>query len=295
MTTREADRIREQFYEISAPSAEEEFRFIEALRFLIEETKQPHYMMELGGYYYGVKKFDLALKYYELAAEYHDLDAYICLGYIWYYGRTGVKDYEKAFFYYSKAMKAGDLISTYKVADMYKNGYYVEKDYEKYKEIIESLYPKVKKARNLGAPLPEVFTRLARIRAAEGKREEAVELNLKAKDFLAQRISYNDFFGNLSIMKWLIDDLYTLIPFDYEQFDFYDLFYLLLRPGTVSFTFEGDPYEVHAVEENGEVVIEFNGKWFRNREDFFAKAQIGEGKLTFLYDALEDLAWKGET
>lgn len=31
-----------------------------------------------------------------------------------------------------------------KVADMYRNGYYVEKDQQKYEQIIEDLYPKVK-------------------------------------------------------------------------------------------------------------------------------------------------------
>ena len=33
----------------------------------------------------------------------------------------------------------GDMVAAYKVADMYKNGYYVEKDYEKYKLIIECI------------------------------------------------------------------------------------------------------------------------------------------------------------
>ena len=33
----------------------------------------------------------------------------------------------------------GDLIAAYKVADMYKNGYYVQQDTEKYKSMIEEL------------------------------------------------------------------------------------------------------------------------------------------------------------
>ncbi len=293
MTTMEAERIVRGFYELSTPNEEQEFQFTEALRYLIEERKKPHYMMQLGGYYYEKKEFELALKYYELAAEYDYLSAYICLGYVWYYGRTGVKDYKKAFYYFSKAKDAGDIVSAYKVADMYKNGYYVEKDYEKYKQIIESLYPKVKKSRYVDDPLPEIFTRLARIRAEEGKIDEAIALNLKAKSFLAQRISYNAFFGNLSIMKWLIDDLYTLKPFPYDSFDFYDMFYLLTKPGTVTFTLFGDTYEVHAVEEEGEVAVEFEGKWFRTRDDFFQKAEVDGDRLTYLYDQVEDLKWKG--
>ena len=56
-------------------------------------------MMQLGGHYYGIRRFDLALKYYELAANFEILDAYECLGYIWYYGRTGERDYAKAEIY----------------------------------------------------------------------------------------------------------------------------------------------------------------------------------------------------
>lgn len=101
----------------------------------------------------------------------------------------------------------------------------------------------MKNARNLGAPLPEVFTRLARIRKEEGRPEDAADLYLKAKDFLAQRISYNAFFGNLNIMKWLIDDLYEIIEFDPEYIDFYDLYYVLNRSTKVSFFYEDLPLE----------------------------------------------------
>ena len=134
MTIREANEIIRKYYEISLPDEEDDFRYTEALAFIIDSTKNPRAMMELGGWYYEKRNFDLALKYYEMAAEYKSTDAYACLGYIWYYGRTGEKDYEKAFNYYSLAAEAGNYEAAYKVADMYKNGYYVERDYEKYKE-----------------------------------------------------------------------------------------------------------------------------------------------------------------
>ena len=284
MTITEAGRIVSSFYGKSAPDEEDVFLFTEALGYLIEETKDPRYMLELGGYYYGERKFDLALKYYELAAEYKVEAAYDCLGYIWYYGRTGRKDYEKAFKYFSLSAEAGNLQAAYKVADMYKNGYHVEKDYEKYKQIIEELYPKVKHARNLGAPLPEVFTRLARIRAEEGRTAEAAELYLFAKDFLAQRISYNDFFGDLNIMMWLIDDLYRIIAFDSSSFDFYDMYYLLTSPCEITFKRGNKTYMVSVTEEEEGTVIGFNGKWYRSREEFFGKAVINGRKLTSIYD-----------
>lgn len=92
--------------------------------YLIHEENKPDDMMQLGGWYYECRRFDIALKYYEMASAY-DIDAADeCLGYIWYYGRTGEKDYGKAFRHYAKSMERGNLVSTYKVADMYRNGYY---------------------------------------------------------------------------------------------------------------------------------------------------------------------------
>ncbi|MCR5268522.1 MAG: hypothetical protein K6E16_08400, partial [Lachnospiraceae bacterium] len=211
MTIREARNIARAFERNHNATDDDVFQFTEAMNYLIEELHDPADMMYLGGYYYEIRRFDLALKYYEMAATYDYDPAYECLGYIWYYGRTGERDYEKAFTYFSRLMEKGDFVSTYKVADMYKNGYFVEKDQKKYEQIIEDLYPKVRDLDNVFDPVPEVFTRLAHIRTDQGKIEEAVELYLYAKDFLAQRIKYNAFFGNLNIMKWLIDDLYELI------------------------------------------------------------------------------------
>lgn len=169
---------------------------------------------------------------------------------------------------------------------MYRNGYYVPKDQKKYEQIIEELYPKVKDNKNLFDPVPEVFTRLARIRVAQGKKKEAVNLYLYAKDFLAQRIRYNAFFGNLNIMKWLIDDLYELIDFDEECFDFFDLYYLLKAPHRISFMYEDEEQKLESVMEGGECAVCFNGKWFRSRDDFFKNSCIGDTKLTAIYDDL---------
>ena len=286
MTVSEAERMVRDYYKISNPNEEQDFQLIEALSFIIDQTKDPHAMMELGGWYYGRRRFDLAAKYYEMAAEYKITDAYACLGYIWYYGRTGEKDFDKAFKYYSLAADAGDIESAYKVADMYKNGYAVEKDYEKYKAIIEKLYLKIKDSKKLFDPLPQIFIRLARIRTEQGKIEEAVNLYLYARDFLAQRLRINSFFGDLNNMKWLIEELYKLVEFDTEYFDFYDLYYLLTKPCKITFEFEDEAHSVECIEEDGECVINFDGKWFRTREDFFNKAAINNYRLTEIYEDL---------
>ena len=116
MTIPEAKTIVENYYQKNGNNTEEEcFLLTEALSFLIHETNNSRYMVQLGGFYYYQKNYELALKYYTMAAELGNESAVIGLGYIWYYGRTGIVDYEKAYKYFSKV--EGDPVADYKLAD----------------------------------------------------------------------------------------------------------------------------------------------------------------------------------
>lgn len=269
-----------EFYAIPAPTEEERFAYTEAMEFLLEQNFDPGYLTEYGGYYYGLRKFDLALQYYQMAADMGHIPAQVCLGYIWYYGRTGRVDFQKAFHYFEAGMKHGDLVATYKVADMYKNGYYVKKDEGKYIRIIEDLYEEVRDSDYLGDPVADVYVRLARIRTAQGRCEEAVELYLQAKDFLRRRIARNAFFGELNVMEWLVRDLYQLMEFDETEIDIFDLYYLFRRPASVSFTYKGRRYVIEARLERDNVVICFDGKMFNSVTDLLVRARIGQKTLT---------------
>ena len=291
MTIGEAEKIADEYMKNNNPSEEEFFIYTEAMKFLIEERKNPGDMVYLGGVYYEMKLYDLALKYYEMAASMDYDPAYECLGYIWYYGRTGEVDYKKAFECFSRIAEKGNIVAKYKIADMYKNGYYVEKNQEKYEEIVEELYKFLNQydpyiETNVFFPYPEIYTRLAKIKKDRGEIEEAKELYLEAKSILADRIKKNAFFGNLNIMMWLIDDLYEIMEFDKSVFDLYDLFYLLKTPNKVKFRYENKEYKVESVMEGKECVVNFNGKWFHDRKEFFNNATIDEEKLTDLYDDL---------
>ena len=286
MNIKDAKEIYSQYSYKSVLTEDEEFMLIEAMRFLVEKTGDTRWMTELGGYYYELRQFDLALKYYELADEYGDEWAPEGLGYIWYYGRTGQRDYEKAFHYYSKAAKNGQIKSRIKLADMYKNGYFVEKDYDKYCSMIEDAYDDVKDADYLNIPKPEVFTRLAKIRKEQGRTGEAVDLYIDAKAFLAQRIRFDPFFGDLNIMKWLIEDLYTMIPVDTALIDLFDLYFLLKEPAKIEFMYDGESYRVESVSEDDGLCIRFGDKWFQTIDDFFLKAVIDDRRVVVMADEL---------
>ena len=271
-------------------SEEDFFLFTEAGDFIIEKTGDPAYMLKLGGAYYAKREFEPALRYYEMAAEKGYETAFLCLGYIWYYGRTGKTDYEKAYRYFSSC--PDNVNALYKIADMYKNGYFVPQNEKKYREIIEQLYDTVNRQYDCCGLRPEIFVRLARIRMEDGKNEEAIALFRKARKKLAQRITDNPFFGNLSIMKHLIIDLYKLMELNQAKMDLFDLYELLRKPAVITFRYDGKPYTVRSVEENGSVVIQFQDKWYRDTDDFFENAAIGGDHLTVLFYELLDFEVK---
>lgn len=287
MTIKEAKKIVKKT-EQSNPTEAQMLSLKDALEFLIDETQDPGYMMYLGGIYYDERRFDLALKYYEMAEEQDDDSAYECLGYIWYYGRTGEKDYKKAFEYFSKAAQVGNIIAAYKVADMYREGYYVDKDYEKYCRTIESLYPMVRMTDNLGDPLPEISMRLAAIRREQGKTDEAIQILLKARPFLAERIMYNPFFGDLNNMEHLIGDLYEMAECNTADFRLYDLYHVIKIPCATEFKYKGKTYEVESYIRDGKTRVRFGKKQFDSIRDFFAQASIDGRKLVTIPFDLKD-------
>ena len=207
-----------------------------------------------------------------MTAEHGYKDAYIGLAYIWYYGRTGKTDYEKAFYWFSKA--GDDINAQYKIADMYKNGYNVEKDMQKYREIIEHLYKEYYHSTDDWNDA-SLGIRLAEIRSNDGKKDEAIELLLEAKESLMWCISENAFFGSYSLMQGLIKQLYELKPLDIDGMDLFDFYEFLKKPVKASFTYCGRKHNIESSdEEDGTVAVCLDGKWYRSVNDMMMNAKI---------------------
>lgn len=283
LTTEKAQQILDDYYDLTQPKYEDDIALIHALEFLIKETNNPEYMVELGAWYYGQKQFDLAEEYYLMAAKLGYNDAYECLGYIYYYGRVGHPDYEKAFHYYKLASDQGNLIASYKLADMYKNGYYVQKDYPRYVQIIKDLYSKIQGATNTFDPVPEIYSRLAKIYVEEGNEDQAIQLLLIAKEFQSQRLIYSQFFGDLTIMKYIVNDLYSLIQFDPNYMDLFDLYYALQKPCKVAIEILGDDHIIEAKYEDGLFYICMDDKNYEDVDQFFQNAMIHDEPLYSQY------------
>lgn len=282
-TIESAKQVLDDYYDLTQPTYKDDIQLINALEYLIKETNNPEYMVELGGWYYGQKQFDLAEEYYLMAAKLDYNNAYECLGYIYYYGRVGQPDYEKAFHYYKLASDQGNLVAAYKLADMYKNGYYVQKDYPKYVQIIKDLYPKIQGATNTFDPVPEIYSRLAKIYVEEGNEDQAIQLLLIAKEFQSQRLIYSQFFGDLTIMKYIVNDLYSLIQFDPDYMDLFDLYYALQKPCKVAIEILGEDHIIEAKYEDGLFFICMDDKNYEDVDQFFLKAKINGEPLSTQY------------
>lgn len=282
MTIHEAEQMIIDAYSNYSLPEENKIQLIEALEFLIKETHAPVHITHLGSVHYGDKRFDLALKYYELAASYDYAIAYQCLGYIWYYGRCGTIDYKKAYECYCKAAELGDTVAEYKIGDMYKNGYYVEQNYEKHCEIVEKVYERIKDKDIFNEPISSVFLRMARIRKGQGKTEASIELLMKAKEALRKYFVYSPDFYEVENMRCIIEELYGLIPCDMQDLNIFDLLYVLKTPCNVSFYYEDKRYEVESSEENGYMTVRFGDKWYRSIKEFFEGAKIGDDLLVTL-------------
>ena len=282
-TIESSKQILDDYYDLTQPTYKDDIQLINALEYLIKETNNPEYMVELGGWYYGQKQFDLAEEHYLMAAKLDYNNAYECLGYIYYYGRVGQPDYEKAFHYYKLASDQGNLVAAYKLADMYKNGYYVQKDYPKYVQIIKDLYPKIQGATNTFDPVPEIYSRLAKIYVEEGNEDQAIQLLLIAKEFQSQRLIYSQFFGDLTIMKYIVNDLYSLIQFDPDYMDLFDLYYALQKPCKVAIEILGEDHILEAKYEDGLFYICMDNKNYEDVDQFFLKAKINGEPISTQY------------
>ena len=99
------------------------------------ESKSAGEYIKLGDDYYngrGVEKNeDIALKWYQKAAELEDGKARLILGDMYnYYYRYG-ENHEMAFYWYQKSADLGYAEGQDAVGYMYKNGFGVEEDHKK--------------------------------------------------------------------------------------------------------------------------------------------------------------------
>ena len=288
MDISQAYMICHRYFADGISDSEENFAtYCEAAEYIVSRTGDPDVLCGLGAAYYKREDYREAKKYYEMSAAKGNTDACLGLGYIWYYGRTGERDYKKAFECFSMARNS--INAEYKLAEMYLTGKYVKKDEGRYRAKIEKIYDLIRKTGD-DSYVPEIFSRLARIRTEQGRKEEAVPLLTEARRKLASRLEQKPSSGDLILMKSIVEDMYSLIPFNYEHFGLYDLFFLMREPCTVTFTCRGSSriHTVTSTEDSSSMTISFDGTQYESVTDLLQKASSGGEKLTAVCRHLTD-------
>lgn len=323
MTQEEAWDLIFHYHAESEPE-EKRSSFEEACHTLMKQYDDYQAAVDLGGKYYSDQDYDLALKYYAIAAE-HDIPyGYIGLGYIWYYGRLGTTDYEKAFACFSKALKllSGYSIdddsfwngewkipfdsedsyinyinTVYKLADMYRNGYYVVKDNSRYIHLITHLHDMMTSLNDSGMPdynLPEVDLRMADIMLNYEEpayaEDHALQYLSEARDIMEQRVLETGFFGDFNIMKDIVLKMYQITEFNPEDMDLYDLYYVMKKPCTVTFLHDDRSHFISAEKQNDEIIINCDHKWFHSIDDFMIHGDIDGERIPDANDTCDHYA-----
>lgn len=104
-----------------------------------------------------------------------------------------------------------------------------------------------------------------------------------AKEFQSQRLIYSDFFGDLTIMKYIVKDLYSLIQFDPDYMDLFDLYYALQSPCKILIEIHNQEHIVEAKYEDEYFYITMDDKNYEDVDQFFLKAKIDDEPLSSQY------------
>lgn len=284
------------FYGLDDPTAEEQFRFVEAMKYLIEHTSSWDYpqafMYNLAIYYRDIREFELEKKYLEMSAALDDSTSKAELGFLWYYGLCGTPDYEKAYRYFAET---GTRRCKYMLSDMYHYGQYVHQSNYRSREIIEELFVAVESEHKdprfvISTLYPEIALRLARLDIEEGV-DTMFDLDclLDARDILAVRQKERPFWGNLKTMRSILETTVIMTGNDFDFVDLYDLLTYEQKNAIVTFDYEGVENRIDVFTDEGELIYQYDGKWFHGPEDFLEKARIGGARITSVFDMISDI------
>ncbi|MBO4687499.1 MAG: sel1 repeat family protein [Clostridiales bacterium] len=298
MTRYEAMRLISDYYYNDNPTDEDKFLFVEAQLFLIHTYHNPKDMHNLAWFYLEERRFDLEVKYLEMAAALGHISSIEELGYIWYYGQNGVVDYRKAYECFSQGVESGNEITAiccgYKLADMYHYGYYVRKSEVKYSLMIKDIFARVSDPDGnclMTIAYPDVAYRMAGILVEEGRKTKAYRILKEATRILSEAIRDNpNWWGNIELMDYIVTLMHEVEPRSEDmRLSVYDLFWIWKMPCKMAFLYDGRRFVIEVEPDEDGNVIRFEGKWYRNARDFFEKAQIDGKKIVYLYDELFDM------
>jgi tetratricopeptide (TPR) repeat protein len=296
MDVDEAWDILHEYYRSKAHADFDSDAFIEASEYLLylyegkDLANWETAAFNLASFYYCHDRYDMALKYYKQlmirGSDTVSTIACVNTANYYYYGHDEENDIEKALYYCDQALKLtpDDLrakVLRLAAAGLADNCAMTMKEYsdavfDLFKEVKVRLVPGV-----ISVPLPEIELLAAELLLSKDLKEPAHGLIGEARAFLSDRLLSSEDPDDLTLMFSLID----LDPDVQEEIDIYDLTWLL-HNCTAILTYGDDEYFAGSVEENGEQVVRFNDRYYRNPENFIRRASIDGIRLNRIADRI---------
>ena len=289
------------FYRLDDPTEEEQFRFVEAMKYLVEKAYDPvekqMSSFNLAMYFRDIKEFQLEKKYLEISLEAGDPFSREQLGFIWYYGLCGEQSFEKAFQCFKEC---GFERSQYMMADMYHYGQYVQPDIPKCREIIEKLFIRLEPERKdprfvISTLFPEVALRLVLLDLEEGT-DGRFDLDclLDAREILTLCQRSRPFWGNIKTMQKILNTTAEMVGTEHDFIDLYDLLTFIHPEAMVTFDYNGKEYRLDIFSEANETIYQYDNKWYHGAVDFLEKARIDHKRITTVFDLISNIRITGE-
>lgn len=284
------------FYSLDNPTEADQFRFVEAMEYLIRTAYDPvdirAFSFNLAMYYRDIREFHLEKKYLELGEKYGEVFSKEHLGIIWYYGLCGEQDYERAYRYFKEC---GTRRAEYMLADMYHYGNYVDCSYDKCRDILEGLMDRLDGERRdprfwISTLFPEVSLRLVQLNLEEEiDTIDDLDCLLDSREILSVRQQNRPFWGNLKTMRDILETTVMMVGNEYDFIDLYDLKTLEETNANITFIYDNEEYSIDIFLDEGEIVYQFGSRWFHGADDFLEKARVNQMRLTTVYHQIRDI------
>lgn len=316
MTQPEAWKLIQYYYD-NGRREEDKSAFHKTCRFLMDEYGDTKAAITSGDDYYSDRDFVNARRNYQYAAERNEPYGYIGLGNLWHYGRCGTVDDQKAYECYQKAVALltgredfivnpdpkpvlkdedayDDLINAvYQIADLYREGSYVQQSFSIFSSLIRYLYDWMKEPEIFDYYMPEVELRMADATLHENPDDQNRALTYldDARKRMCVRLEGDSFFGDYEVMKDIVNRIHDLKKPDTNDYDLYDLNVLIEKPCTVSFICQNQKYEITR-EKDGK--IHDRNHIYASVNEWLQNAKINQYPASFMNAECSDFSIRSE-
>ncbi len=258
-----------------------EFAEYDAWEYVVENNSDAYYTCEIAREYERRGLYAKLRRLFEMES-FNPVIAQIN-GEMALHGVFGKPDYKTAYEYFMHAKTVGSLLAEYYIAKMYQYGLYVETDYAEYERLIRMLYEKYQN--NMLECCPrQVFLEMSKIEQRAGNIGKAIEYCIIP--IKTQRTLMRVGFGNITDAdREIVNRLYELIEFDYDDMDLLDLLYVFNKPSKVRIAIGNKQLTVQAFHNEGKLIVKCGKSYYRDATFFLQKHKIKDKLLaTYIYD-----------